>query len=284
MPTTTPDTKPPLTPIIKWAGGKRQLLGHLTAHQPATYNTYHEPFIGAGALLLHNQPTTARINDTNPQLTNLYIHIRDNPHIIISTIHTLDAQPATAETYRANRTRYNHKITTRTLDAECAALLIWINKHCYNGLYRVNSKGLFNTPYNNNNTKGTRLDETNLYAISDYLDTCNITITTGDFEDACQTVQPDDFVYLDSPYLPESATADFTAYTKTGFTLDDHRRLAQLYRTLDAQGAKLMLSNNNTPYAHTLYKGYNIVTIPARRNINRDGNKRNGTEIIVTNY
>lgn len=275
--------KPALAPVLKWAGGKRQLLPHLTAHQPATYNTYHEPFIGAGALLLHNQPRTAHINDTNEQLTNLYIHIRDNPNIIIDTIHTLDAHPATTENYQRNRIRYNHKISTHTLDAECAALLIWINKHCYNGLYRVNSKGQFNTPYNKN-TKGTRLDETNLYAISDYLNTCNITVTTSDFEHACQTVQPDDFVYFDSPYLPESATADFTAYTQTGFTLEDHHRLAELYTTLNAQGAKLMLSNNSTPLAHTLYRRYNIVTIPARRNINRDGAKRTSTEIIVTNY
>ena len=181
------------------------------------------------------------------------------------------------------RQAYNAKIQAHELDAECAALMIWINKHCFNGLYRVNSKGLFNVPYNNKQG-GVSIDATNLRNIGLYLRTKDVAIHQGDFEAACADVQPGDFIYFDSPYVPVSETANFTDYTKDGFTLEDHKRLATLYKRLSEQGVKVMLSNNNVPLVHELYSGFTIKEVNVRRAINRDASKRSGKEVIITNY
>lgn len=181
------------------------------------------------------------------------------------------------------RTAYNRKIAAHELDAECAAMLIWINKHCFNGLYRVNSKGLFNVPYNNK-TGGPSIDEDNLRAIGQYLRDAHIEIRQGDFEAACTDVKAGDFVYFDSPYVPVSQTANFTDYTKNGFSQEDHQRLARLFRRLDSIGAYVMLSNHNVPFVHQLYQGFIIEPIDVRRNINCNASKRVGKEVIVTNY
>ena len=151
--------------------------------------------------------------------------------------------------------KYNEKITNNELDVECAALMIWINKHCFNGLYRVNNKGLFNVPYNNKQT-GKSMDEVNLVNIGYYLSENKIDIRCQDFEELCEECKAGDFVYFDSPYLPESETAYFTDYTKDGFGKEDHERLAKLYRLLDSKGVMVMLSNNNVPLAHQLYEGF----------------------------
>ena len=178
---------------------------------------------------------------------------------------------------------YNKKISARSYDAECAALMIWINKHCFNGLYRVNNKGLFNVPYNNK-VKGKSIDENNIRTISKYLRNANITITCLDFEQACNKVTKGDFVYFDSPYVPESITASFTNYTMNGFTFADHQRLAALFKRLDSIGAKIMLSNNDVQLVRQLYKSFHIQSLNVKRMINRNGNKRTGREVIITNY
>ncbi|MCH3950787.1 MAG: DNA adenine methylase [Acidaminococcus sp.] len=270
-------------PFIKWAGGKRQLLDRLIPLIPKEYNRYFEPFIGGGALLLAVQPEKAIINDTNEQLINIYRHLQKDVDKIISLIEEFDSVSCDKERYLAMRSRYNEKIKNHELDYECAALMIWINKHCFNGLYRVNSKGLFNVPYNNK-TSGASIEPDNLRTIGNYFKNCNVEIRQGDFEKACSDVQADDFVYFDSPYVPVSETAYFTSYTKDGFSLDDHKRLAALFRKLDAKGTKIMLSNHNVPLVHELYEGYHIHVVDVRRAINRDAAKRTGEEVIVTNY
>ena len=161
--------------------------------------------------------------------------------------------------------------------------MIWINKHCFNGLYRVNGKGLFNVPYNNK-VRGKSIDEENLNAISEFLQSYDISIYCKDFEIVCRDVQRDDFVYLDSPYVPVNDTADFTDYTKDGFTLEDHERLAELFHRLDSIGAKVMLSNNDVPLVHSLYSGYNIQKLDVKRMINSNAAKRTGKEVLITNY
>ena len=168
-------------------------------------------------------------------------------------------------------------------DAECAALMIWINKHCFNGLYRVNSKGLFNVPYNNR-VSGTSFDEQNLINIGKYLQEADVDIRCGDFEEACKGIQKGDFVYFDSPYVPVSDTANFTDYTKDGFTGDDHVRLARLAQNLTEKGVKVMLSNHDVPMVRELYWGFRIESIDVKRLINRDASKRTGKEVIITNY
>ena len=270
-------------PFVKWAGGKKQLLGKLDNRIPENFNTYFEPFVGGGALFFHLHPERAVINDSNLQLINAFRWLRADADAVISKINLYDKGGSTKEQYLMMRDRYNAKITAGELDAECAALMIWINKHCFNGLYRVNSKGLFNVPFNNRTT-GPSINSENLLNISRYLNENRIEIRLEDFESACADARPGDFIYFDSPYIPASRTARFTDYTKDGFTPADHRRLAALYRTLDRRGVQLMLSNNNVPLVRELYAGFKIEEISARRSINSDATKRVGSEVIITNY
>lgn len=272
-----------MTPVLKWAGGKGQLLEALRARMPKTYRNYYEPFIGGGALFLNLAPGRAVINDINEQLVNLYRQLKAAPDAVLDAISTLDAAPCDKDFYLSTRQRYNEKIANRQLDPECAALMIWINKHCFNGLYRVNGRGLFNVPYNNR-VGGASVSRDNLAAIGAYLRTADVTITCLDFEAACAGVQPGDFVYFDSPYVPVSDTADFTDYTKDGFSLADHQRLAALFRRLDAAGVQVMLSNHDVELVRELYAGYPIQSLEVKRLINRDAAKRTGREVLITNY
>lgn len=272
-----------ISPAIKWAGGKTQLLNIITENLPDSYNNYYEPFIGGGAVLLSVKPEKALINDINEQLINLYIQIRDSVDDVLNKINNLDSVPCTKEFYYSIREQYNQKILSGEKDAQAAALMIWLNKHCFNGLYRVNSKGLFNVPFNNR-VKGKSVDESNIRAISDYLNQAKVNITCMDFEEACTTVSSGDFVYFDSPYVPESETAYFTDYAKGGFSLEDHKRLSKLFKCLDEKGAKIMLSNNDVPLVRELYEGYKIQSFAVKRMINRNANKRTGKEVLITNY
>lgn len=272
-----------LKPFVKWAGGKKQLLTELACRMPESYGRYYEPFIGGGALLLHVCPKNAVICDVNSQLLNVYRQLAKDAGAVIAKLDAFDAKECDEKVYMAMRERYNAMIAGSVLDAACAALMIWINKHCFNGLYRVNAKGLFNVPFNNR-TAGTSMDAENLRSIGSYLSTGAVEIREGDFAKALCDVRAGDFVYLDSPYIPVSSTANFTSYAKTGFAREDHERLAREYRRLDALGAKVMLSNNDVPLVHELYAGFSISSIGVRRAINRDASARRGREVIVTNY
>lgn len=271
-----------LTPFVKWAGGKKQLLAQLIARMPEYSGTYYEPFIGGGAMLLALQPQRAVMNDVNAQLLNIYIQLKQNAENVIAEVEKLDTVVCNREYYLSVRKQYNQKISDNILDPECAALMIWLNKHCFNGLYRVNSKGLFNVPYNNK-TKGPSIDAHNLRRMGQYLNDADVEIRHGDFEAACHDVKAGDFVYFDSPYIPVSATSNFTDYTKNGFSFDEHRRLADLFRHLDEKYVHLMLSNHDVPLIYEWYEGFHIEAIRVRRAINRDGTKRMGKEVIVTN-
>ena len=272
-----------MEPFVKWAGGKRQLLDKLWERTPNKYGTYFEPFLGGGAVLFNIKPKSAIVNDINEQLINVYRQLQLDPKAVIRALRSLDEKNCDKDRYLAMRAKYNEKITNNELDVECAALMIWINKHCFNGLYRVNNKGLFNVPYNNKQT-GKSMDEVNLVNIGYYLSENKIDIRCQDFEELCEECKAGDFVYFDSPYLPESETAYFTDYTKDGFGKEDHERLAKLYRLLDSKGVMVMLSNNNVPLAHQLYEGFKIDEVDARRAINSDAKKRTGKEVIITNY
>ena len=272
-----------MTPFVKWAGGKKQLVDKLRARLPQSYGRYYEPFIGGGALLLALHPRRALINDINEQLVNVYKQLKTDTESVINAINILDATACDSARYMNTRALYNTKIASNELSADCAALMIWLNKHCFNGLYRVNSKGSFNVPFNNRLT-GVSIDADNLRNIGQYLKENDVEIQHGDFNLACNSILPGDFVYFDSPYVPVSATANFTDYTKEGFSLNDHKRLAALFRKLSQRGVQLMLSNNNVPLIYELYKGFNIEPIEVRRAINCDATKRIGKEVIITNY
>ncbi len=272
-----------MSPVLKWAGGKSQLLSAIVERMPQSYSTYYEPFLGGAALLLNVAPKKAVVNDINAQLVNLYCQIRDNTDEIISLVSELDEARCSSEFYYEIREKYNRKLKMEILDVECAAYMIWINKHCFNGLYRVNSQGLFNVPYNNK-VIGKSISEENLRAIGHYLKVSDVDIICGDFETSCNNVNPDDFVYFDSPYVPEGETADFTSYTKNGFPYEEHIRLANLFKRLNAQGTKLMLSNNDVPLVRELYKDFNIQHLDVKRMINSNASKRTGKEVLITNY
>jgi DNA adenine methylase len=272
-----------MEPFVKWAGGKRQLLDRIWERTPNKFDTYYEPFIGGGAVLFRLKPEKAVINDTNEQLINIYRQLKADPRAVIRAVNSLDRGPCDKEYYLKRREEYNQKIQNKELDAECAAYMIWINKHCFNGLYRVNNKGLFNVPYNNKQL-GKSIDEANLMSIGYYLQEADVQIHCMDFEEVCKGIGKKDFVYFDSPYIPVSETASFTDYTKDGFTYDDHVRLSKLYKRLADSGIKCMLSNHDVDLVYVLYDGFKIESTDVKRNINSDAKKRTGKEVIITNY
>ena len=272
-----------VSPFVKWAGGKRQLLAQIRERMPREYNRYYEPFIGGGAIVFDLLPENALINDINEALINAYVQIRENVDSFLDNINRIDS--AIGEDgkayYYSMRNLYNMKLEKKEYDIELAALFVFLNKHCFNGLYRVNSKGLFNVPYNN--SKRVSYDEESIRMTSDYLK--RVTITTGDFEDACRNAGRGDFVFLDSPYAPLNPTS-FESYTKEGFTLESHERLARLYDELTERGCYCMLTNHNTELIEQLYgnKGYTISVVNVKRMINSDANNRKGQEVIICNY
>ncbi|MBF1177082.1 DNA adenine methylase [Parvimonas micra] len=272
-----------LSPFLKWAGGKRQLLDKIIDRMPKSFNNYYEPFIGGGALLFELQPAKAVINDINASLINAYITIAEKPFEFISAVIELDSQiPEDGKTYYYSlRERYNNKLVKTEYDTELAALFVFLNKHCFNGLYRVNAKGLFNVPYNN--SKRESINKESIIAISEYLK--NVKIMQGDFEKACNDAQRGDFVFLDSPYAPLNPTS-FESYTKEGFDIESHKRLANLFKKLTDKGCYCMLTNHNTEFINDLYgnKGYKIDVVRVKRMINSNASKRVGEEVIIYNY
>lgn len=272
-----------LSPFLKWAGGKRQLLDKIIDRMPIDYNNYYEPFIGGGALLFELQPGKAIINDINTSLINTYRTIADRPHEFISTVMELDSKiPKDGKTYYyLLRERYNNKLIKEEYDTELAALFIFLNKHCFNGLYRVNGKGLFNVPYNN--SKRESINNESIMAVSEFLE--NVKIMQGDFEKACNNAQKGDFVFFDSPYAPLNPTS-FKSYTKEGFDIESHKRLADLFERLTDKGCYCMLTNHNTDFINDLYgdKGYKMDVVRVKRMINSNASKRVGEEVIIYNY
>ena len=272
-----------ISPFVKWAGGKRQLLAQIRERMPEQFNRYYEPFVGGGAVLYDLQPTDAVINDINKSLINAYRQICDVPDEFINKVNCIDNEmwEDGKEYYYAMRERYNDKLMKEEYDVELAALFVFINKHCFNGLHRVNGKGLFNVPYNK--SRRLSIDEDNIRGISNYLK--GITIIDGDFENACEGASKGDFIFIDSPYAPLNPTS-FESYTKEGFDVESHKRLAKLYDELTERGCYCMLTNHNTDFINELYgnKGYKIDVVSVKRMINSDASNRVGEEVIICNY
>ncbi len=272
-----------IAPFVKWAGGKRQLLSQIKERMPEKYNNYFEPFVGGGAVAFELLPEKALINDINKALINAYKQICDAPDAFLKTVNNLDAEmwEDGKKYYYSLREHYNDKLMKAEYDVELAALFVFINKHCFNGLYRVNGKGLFNVPYNN--SRRVSVDEGTIRNISKYLQ--GITIIDGDFEEACKGAKKGDFIFIDSPYAPLNPTS-FESYTKEGFDIESHRRLARLYDELTERGCYCMLTNHNTELINDLYgnKGYTIDVVSVKRMINSDASNRVGEEVIICNY
>lgn len=271
-----------MKPVLKWAGGKSQILKYIREMMPSGFRHYFEPFLGGGAVLFALKPRTATVNDSNPELINMYVQLRSEVDEVIRHLEALDAghESATdAKTfYYSVRDLFNRHLGSTT--PEQAARLIYINKHCFNGLFRVNGKGCFNVPFNNRR-KGDSFQAENLREIASYLQ--GITLLNGDFDNALRTVEKGDFVFLDSPYAPLNPSS-FTDYTKEGFTYEDHVRLAEVYKKLSARGAFCMLTNHNTDLVRTLYADFPMRVVQVARPINSRASARKGEELIITNY
>lgn len=271
-----------LSPFVKWVGGKGQLADRLSDRKPEKFNDYYEPFVGAGAFLFHLQPSNGiYINDINRELINTYEVIRDRPEEFIKKINALDTLNRDRVLYNAKRGEYNDKILNEEHDVDMAVLFVFLNKNCFNGLYRVNQKGFFNVPWNKRTT-GSSIEEENIRNVSKFLSA--VSVSNVDFEEVCENCREGDFVFLDSPYDPLSKTASFTDYSKEAFKKEDHIRLAEMFAKLTDRGVYAMATNHNTPLIRELYKDYNIEVVDVRRSINSKASKRVGKEVIITNY
>lgn len=268
------------TPIVKWAGGKTQLLPRIQSKLPEKIGTYFEPFLGGGALFFRLSPDKAIINDFNPQLINVYNHVKYDLDSVIGLLNNYQCEYNCAMNkglyYYEKREIYNLNIRNCADNCETAALFIFLNKCGFNGLYRVNKNGMFNVPWNHSN-KASLYDYDNIKQASNALK--KATILTGDFETACFNAKENDFVFFDSPYF-----STFDAYQKDGFSEEDHIRLSNLFKDLSNRNVKCVLTNSNTDFIKGLYKDFSIEIVDVRRAINRNPKNRVGEEIIVTNY
>lgn len=271
-------------PVVKWVGGKRQLLDELKKYTPKKINTYYEPFFGGGAHLFALQPEKAVINDLNGDLITTYKVIKNDVETLIEKLKI--HQKNNIEEYFYQIRDLDRKSSTYDAldDVEKAARLIYLNKTCYNGLFRVNSSGQFNTPYGKYKNPNI-VNEVVLRAVSKYFNENDIQILTGDFADAVANAQKGDFVYLDPPYDPVSNTASFTGYNEGGFNKKEQERLKLVCDELNKKGVKFLLSNSNTEFINNLYKGYDIIIVKAKRSINSNGNKRGEVEeVLIKNF
>ena len=271
-------------PFVKWAGGKRQVIDKLCEYAPDEFDTYYEPFIGGGALLFKLSPKKAVINDSNKELMNVYQVLCDENKFkkMCNILNHYETEHNEEFYYEIRNKDRNKNSFSRLSDYKKAARTIYLNKACFNGLYRVNSKNEFNVPFGKKEKVNT-YDGGNLITVSNYLTMNDIKIINVDFEAAVKNAKKGDFVYFDPPY--DSDTHTFNSYTEEGFNKEQQRRLARVFKELDQKGVYVMLSNHNTILVNELYKGYHFHTIEAKRNINANGKKRGKIEeLIITNY
>lgn len=273
-------------PFVKWAGGKRQLLPVITTHIPKIFERYFEPFVGGGAVFFSLVSTERKakwfLSDLNSDLVLSYVTIRDSVKEIISSLESH------AHNYSKNQSVYYYKVRdANPKDAiDKVSRLIFLNKTCFNGLYRVNSKGKFNVPvgrYVNPNI----VNRENLLQVSKVLQSKDISIKCQDFEAALKGATKGDFVYLDPPYQPVTSTASFTSYTENDFEFSDQERLFAKFKSLDKKGVHVLLSNSKSDEIIELFQEFSdgIIEINANRFINSVSEKRTGhTELLIKNY
>lgn len=273
------------SPFVKWAGGKTQLLKVITELMPKDYKRYFEPMVGGGALFFKVQPKDFVINDVNTELMSSYTCFR-NKSGFDSLIKLLDKHQ------KSHSEEYYYKIRQMDRDPHYhdeplyvqAARMIYLNKACFNGLYRVNRSGYFNVP-SGKKTQVNCYNLDNLTNIFNYFSKSKMKVLNVDMREAVKEAKKGDFVYFDPPYDTWEDKDSFTSYSEDAFGKKDQKRLAELYRELDKRGVYVMLSNHNTKFINELYKGFNIHVVNARRNINSKGDGRGQVEeVIITNY
>ena len=268
-------------PFVKWAGGKGRLLSQLRPLLPRGIDRMRhvEPFVGGGAMFFSRQPPRALLTDINPALVDTYSAIREDVDRVIEALQELAAGHC-KERYYQVRERYNRRRSVAV--PRRAAMFIYLNKTCFNGLHRVNRKGEFNVPYGS--YKNPRiLNEDGLRMASRVLRAAELQCAS--FEALLEHAKPGDFIYFDPPYEPVSPTASFTSYSQNGFSREDQKRLCEVYGALDRRGCRLMLSNSDVPFIRNLYRDFKLDVVAAPRAINCNAGKRGKvTEIVVRNY
>ena len=296
---------PTIVPFVKWAGGKRQLLGVIEKNLPKTFNTYYEPFIGGGALLFYLQPEKAIINDLNKELIDTYKAIRSDVNRVREYLLLMEYGHYVIPGFDGDKGKprkispFYEKIRSIDLVKEFnprklnmkdsiylrAARFIFLNKNTFNGLYRVNLKGHFNSPSKHNDKQAT-FDWEKLKAASKYLKTINAkNIKNTTFKEAVKNAKKGDFVYFDPPYDYETGTKGFDSYQKGGFGSKGQEELAKVCKSLNKKGVRFIVSNHNTKFIRELYKDFNIKVIKAKRMIGGAGASRKDVkEVLIKNY
>ncbi|EME8072283.1 DNA adenine methylase [Enterococcus faecium] len=280
-------TKNPLVkPFVKWAGGKRQLMSEIIKYKPKTYKKFVEPFVGGGSVFMELQNNKTVINDFNSELINTYIVIRDNLDELIQELEK-HKENDSKEYFYTLREWDRNGILEEKSNVERASRFIYLNKTCFNGLFRVNSQNQFNVPYGNYKNPNIVNKEV-LIADSKFLNKSGIKIMNGDFEKAAKTARKGDFVYFDPPYAPlVEDSQSFVGYTLNGFDYEEQVRLRDLFIELDKKGCFVMLSNSSSKLIHDLYSDYkeNTIIIGATRNINSKASGRGKVdEVLIMNY
>lgn len=269
-------------PFVKWVGGKRQLIKQFESLFPKEFNDYFEPFVGGGAVFFNLQKKKSYLSDINEELINTYQIIKDKPEELIAFLETLTYTKTCYEKIRAWDRVKNWETKHTTI--ERAGRFIYLNRTCFNGLHRVNSRWEFNVPmgkYKNPDF----VQAENIFNTSDLLRKTEAEIKIESFEHVLDKAKKWDFVYFDPPYDTLTETANFTSYNKSSFGRDMQTKLAETFKKLDKKGCKVMLSNHNTPFIRELFKGFRFEIVSARRNINSKSDARGGVEeIVVLNY
>lgn len=274
---------PSVTPILKWVGGKRQLIDVISPIIQQ-HTTYYEPFVGGGAVLFHEQPQKAVINDSNSELINIYNVIKDEPEQLIEHLTKHREQNSQEYFYEVRALDRDGSRYVELTAEERAARIIYLNKTCYNGLFRVNRAGEFNAPwgkYKNPNIA----NETTIRAMSRYLNRAKIKILCGDYREALKGIRKDSFVYMDPPYMPISSSSSFTGYTAEGFGILEQKELKHQCDILNKKGIHFLLSNSCCDFIEDLYKDYKVERVSAKRTVNAKADKRGAIdEVLVSNY
>lgn len=272
LPAPMPEAKP-ARPFLKWAGGKGQLIPQYQPYFPATYQTYYEPFLGGAAIFFHLQPKRSVLTDINPELVNVYVCIRDQVEPVIREL-THHQNNHCRDYYYRLRSDHSEDPVFR------AARLIYLNKTCFNGLYRENAKGAFNVPigrYHNPTICNPDLLRSAAQALQ------GAEIAVREFWQVNHFASPQDFVYFDPPYHPISPTSSFTAYSRYTFAESEQIKLSHTFRALADRGVRVLLSNSDCPFVRELYEGFSIQPISASRAINSKGNQRGKiSEVLIT--
>ena len=272
-------------PFVKWAGGKTQLLDVISEHLPNKFNRYFEPFVGGGALLFKLQPLSFCINDTNSELIGAFKCFQ-NDELFDELKKLLDEheEKHSEEYYYEVRDMDKYELFNALPITDHAARMIYLNKACFNGLYRVNSKGYFNVPFGKKKIVKC-YDRENFENLRKFFKKRKSVITSVDFEEAVKSAKVGDFVYFDPPYDTWEDKDSFTSYSKDSFGKDEQKRLAKVFKELSNKGVYCMLSNHNTKFIRELYSDFHINVVNAKRMINSKGDARGEVEeVLITNY